>query len=294
MLVRAYSGIDQCVKRYLPKPLDEYPREWSYLPADPSMMKDWERAVALRQRPDQEFTKKYQGLFGSLMHLVKYRPEIATMIGLCGTCLTFATEEMYKWLERCLAYLGRTRLRGVTFSSRGDGADTLRAYADSNWSETRSTTGFVIMLAGASISHASRRQHCITMSSTEAELVALCDLAIELIYVKQLVEFCGYESKGSVEACTDNKGAFDLCHRFTSAQHSRHVDRKMFKMRELRGAGTVVVKHIPTENNPADMFTKVLTRQVFERHARFVMNWAADERPPDERIAQDKTEIKKT
>lgn len=201
---------------------------------------------------------------------------------------------MYKWLERCLVYLGRTRLRGVTFSSRGDGADTLRAYADSNWSETRSTTGFVIMLAGASISHASRRQHCITMSSTEAELVALCDLAIELIYVKQLVEFCGYESKESVEACTDNKGAFDLCHRFTSAQHSRHVDRKMFKMRELRGAGTVVVKHIPTENNPADMFTKVLTRQVFERHARFVMNWAADERPPDERMAQDKNEFKKT
>ena len=102
------------------------------------------------------------------------------------------------------------------------------------------------------------------------------------------------EPAGSVEACTDNKGAYDLCHRFTSAQHSRHVDRKLFKMRELRGAGTVVVKHIPTEVNPADMFTKVLTRQVFERHARFVMNWAADERPPDERIAQDKTEIKKT
>ena len=127
-----------------------------------------------------------------------------------------------------------------------------------------------------------------------AELVALCDLAIELIYVKNLVEFCGYEPKGAVEACTDNKGAYDLCHRFTSAQHSRHVDRKLFKMRELRGAGTVVVKHIPTEVNPADMFTKVLTRQVFERHARFVMNWAADERPPDERIAQDKNETKKT
>ena len=43
------------------------------------------------------------------------------------------------------------------------------------------------------------------------------------------------------------------------------------------------------DTNPADMFTKVLTRQVFKRHARVVMNWAADERPPDERMA---TEVK--
>ena len=34
---------------------------------------------------------------------------------------------------------------------------------------------------------------------------------------------------------TDSKAAYDLCHRLTTAQNSRHVDRKMFKMRELRG-----------------------------------------------------------
>ena len=45
----------------------------------------------------------------------------------------------------------------------------------------RSTTGFCIMLAGAAITSVSRRQHCITMSSCEAELVALADCAIELI-----------------------------------------------------------------------------------------------------------------
>ena len=32
---------------------------------------------------------------------------------------------------------------------------------------------------------------------------------------------------------TDNKGAHDLCHRFSSAQHTRHIDRKLFKLREL-------------------------------------------------------------
>ena len=113
------------------------------------------------------------------------------------------------------------------------------------------------------------------MSSTEAELVALCDLAIELIYVMGLVTFLGYVLNGPVPVYTDNKGAYDLCHRFTSAQNSRHVDRKLFKMRELRGAGEVTVDHVPTELNPADLMTKILKRQVFERHRRTVLNCGA-------------------
>ena len=43
-------------------------------------------------------------------------------------------------------------------------------------------------------------------------------------------------------------------------------------MRELRGAGVVRVRHIPGETNPADMFTKILARQPFEKHRKFVMN----------------------
>ena len=45
-------------------------------------------------------------------------------------------------------------------------------------------------------------------------------------------------------------------------------------MRELRGAGLVAVKHVATESNPADLFTKVLSRQVFEQHRRTVLNAA--------------------
>ena len=60
-----------------------------------------------------------------------------------------------------------------------DSANKLTAYADSDWGISRSTTGFVIMLAGGTVASASRRQHCISMSSTEAELVALAKCAIE-------------------------------------------------------------------------------------------------------------------
>ena len=61
----------------------------------------------------------------------------------------------------------------------------------------------------------------------------------------------------------------------SSAQNSRHVDRKLFKMRELRGAGEVTVDHVPTELNPADLMTKILKRQVFEKHRRTVLNCGA-------------------
>lgn len=68
-----------------------------------------------------------------------------------------------------------------------------------------------------------------------------------------------------------------MCHRYTAATGSRHIDRKLFKMRELRGAGTVYVNYVPTEVNPADLFTKILGRQIFERHVRVVMNLPAGE-----------------
>ena len=87
-------------------------------------------------------------------------------------------------------------------------------------------------------------------------------------------------SPDAIPVHTDSKAAYDLCHRFTSAQNSRHVDRELFKMRELRasdrGAGVVVVRHIPGDTNPADLFTKVLAKQPFEKHRKTVLNTSGD------------------
>ena len=101
-----------------------------------------------------------------------------------------------------------------------------------------------------------------------------------------LLAFIGFDVDGPVQVETDNTGAYNLCHRYTSAQHSRHVERKQFKMRELRGAGVVEVKHVDGEQNSADMFTKILGRQVFERHRATVLNMAAGAAVETERAAR--------
>ena len=206
---------------------------------------------------------------------------------MCGTCLTFPTQGLYDCMMRVLVYLSRTRNRGCTFNGKCDAKQgRLHAYADSDWSMTRSLTGFLIMLAGAAIVCGSRRQHWITLSSCEAELMALAECAIELIYVKELLAFIGYEHIGAIDCYTDNKGAHDICNRMTSTPNSKHVDRKVFKMRELRGAGMVTVTHVSTDKNPSDIFTKIVTRQVFERHLELILNKDAGKAVDDFRSAR--------
>lgn len=46
--------------------------------------------------------------------------------------------------------------------------------------------------------------------------------------------------------------AHDLCHRTTAGNNSRHVDRKVYKMRELQHAGVVKTVLVPTKDMRAE------------------------------------------
>jgi hypothetical protein len=80
---------------------------------------------------------------------------------------------------------------------------------------------------------------------------------------------------GPVEVGVDNKGAYDLCHRSTAGKNSRHVDRKVYKMRELQHSGVVKTVLVPTKDMRADMLTKSLDDETFARHRDTIMNTGA-------------------
>ena len=80
---------------------------------------------------------------------------------------------------------------------------------------------------------------------------------------------------GPVEVETDNSGARDLCRRTTVGGNSKHVERKVFKMRELQHDGKVRVGLVPTADNAADIFTKPLPNKVFAQHRATIYNFAA-------------------
>ena len=82
----------------------------------------------------------------------------------------------------------------------------------------------------------------------------------------------GIIQHGATEVGTDNSGAYNLCHRDSRGKNSRHVERKVFKMRELRHRGIVKLALIGTKDMAADMLTKPLDDKSFQRHRRTVMN----------------------
>ena len=156
-LVKDYLGGDVSITK-------ERPASWGQLPADDAtLMKAWESAMVTRTPASPELTKRYMSAYGAGLHAVKFRPEIAAVMSLLGACLTFPTEELYQCLLRVLVYLGRNDQLGVTFSKHAPNAKELVCYADSNWSTMRSTTGYVIFLAGGAVSSVSRRQHLLRL-----------------------------------------------------------------------------------------------------------------------------------
>ena len=75
-----------------------------------------------------------------------------------------------------------------------------------------------------------------------------------------------------IEVGVDNSGAYNLCHRTTMGKNSRHVERKVFKMREMRAGGIVKLALVPTDEMVADILTKPLQDAAFTKHRDNAMN----------------------
>eukprot|EP00965_Chrysotila_dentata_P182170 6015538-Pleurochrysis_carterae.AAC.1 len=78
------------------------------------------------------------------------------------------------------------------------------------------------MYGGAAIAYGSKRQHCISLSSTEPEIVAASHTAAEVIYLRGLLAEIGRKETQATPIYVDNSGAVELSKERRSCQRSRH------------------------------------------------------------------------
>lgn len=93
--------------------------------------------------------------------------------------------------------------------------------------------------------------------------MALCQGAKEVIFTRSLLRemgFAEYVQEPTSIYC-DNQGANFMVRNPAVHKRSKHIDIKYHYIRDKYNEGSVDVEYIPSEENAADIFTKVLMKQ---------------------------------
>ena len=73
----------------------------------------------------------------------------------------------------------------------------------------------------------------------------------------------------SIGVFQDNKGAIDLAKNPLSSSNSKHIDVRYHFLRGLVGTADLSVKHLRTRGQHADILTKAIGKESFEKHPIF-------------------------
>jgi hypothetical protein len=132
----------------------------------------------------------------------------------------------------------------------------------------KSVSASDVFLCGAPVVMKSQGQKIVTLSSTEAELVAAVNCAQDMLYVMRILESIGLKVKKPMVLWVDNKGTVDLANNWSVGGRTRHVEVRMYFLRDLKEEGTLITRWIPGADNPADLFSKNLPYPLFQKHVK--------------------------
>jgi hypothetical protein len=223
----------------------------------------------------EERQKWFRSTIETLLYLVKLsRPDLANPVRERSKVMDGANSAQEKELKRVLDYVMQTKDKKLKVESKTDSWN-IQAFSDSDFAgdkdDRKSITGYVIFVSGSVISWKSKSQPCVTLSSTEAEYVALNETVREEKFLFQLLEVLGIRVERPAKVFVDNVGCIFLSQNKTSGERTKHIDMKYHFIREQIKSGLVDVQFVRTSENHADVFTKNLGIEKFSFHMENIM-----------------------
>ena len=196
-------------------------------------------------------------------------------------------------------------------ATEGAGEDPLFGMSDSDYANTRedkrkSISGYCFFVYGNLVSWKSKLQPITAGSTHEAELIAMSFAADEAVWQRRLLLEIGFavpavyhikqpdaddpasvldplaydERKTQEWTATmrptwlmgDNQSAIFTATNPETSQRSKHLEIRWFRIRDYCDQGLLSVRHIRTDSNIADFFTKPLQgHDAYNRHRKFLM-----------------------
>jgi len=226
---------------------------------------------------DSERQTIYRSGVGMLLYLVKHsRPDISNAVRELSKSVSGATEYAWKELMRTIRYVLDTKELGLKMKiGSTDDLWDIMVYTDSDYAGDRDTrvsvTGYIMYVRGVPVCWKSKGQRSVTLSSTEAEFVALSEAVKEIKFVVQVMESVGMEVRLPIIVRVDNVGAIHLSNNLSTSQRTKHIDVRYHFIREFVEDGFIKITFVRTMENDADIFTKNLSGDVFECHSQKIV-----------------------
>ena len=233
-------------------------------------------ATPMTEHPENSETTEladvpYREAVGCLMYaMIGTRPDIAYAVSVASRYLENPEIKHWVLVKRIFRYLKGTSNLCLMYQKGNLG---LMGYSDADWAgdhkDRRSTTGFCFTMAGAAIIWLSKKQPCVSLSTTEAEYIALCAATQEAIWLKSLATSMGI-TINQVTIKEDNQGCIALAKNTGNHGRTKHIDIKYHFIRDQVKAKNVELLYCPTAEMTADILTKPLERVKFERFRSYL------------------------
>ena len=208
----------------------------------------------------------YRNAVGALIHLCVTRPDLNYAVGQVAKYSSNPDKSHVNAVKRILAYVKGTAHYGISYGTTND--SVLKSFCDADYAgdtdTRRSTTGYVLILNGGPVAWGSRRQNCVSLSTTEAEYVAACENTKQIAWFREILKDIGIIQNNATPLFCDNQGAIHLSKNPENHKRTKHIDVQYHYVRKCQAEGIISIQYIPTTKQMADIFTKALPRTTFE------------------------------
>ena len=228
---------------------------------------------------DDDDVSRYRELIGALLYVaIGTRPDISFAVGQLSRFLAVPMRKHMGAARQVLRYLRGTKALGLTYGAAGAvravfgdaqecaGKSVLVGYADashaSDVSTRRSVGAYVFFINGGAVAWRSHLQPMVTLSSTEAEYVALSDAAQEAVYLRNVLAFLDV-SQGVTIMFEDNQPCIHIATNPVVTPRVKHVDTRYHFVREQVVKKKIALRHVESAGMLADVLTKALARPAF-------------------------------
>ncbi|KAJ9547256.1 hypothetical protein OSB04_019799 [Centaurea solstitialis] len=192
--------------------------------------------------------KLYRGMIGSLLYLTATNPKKSHLSS----------------VKRILRYLKKNPSLGLWYPLNSP--IDLVAYTDSDYGgcqvDRKSTSGSCQFLGGKLVCWSSKKQNCVSTSTTEAEYVAAASCCSQALWMQTQLRDYGY-SIDKIPILRDSKIAIATSTNPVQHSKTKHIDIRYHFLKHHVEEGNVEMFFVTSEYQLVDLFTEALDEKRF-------------------------------